>query len=87
MAVLERRVQILFDPVEFDRLERLAAQLGSSVGAVVRQSVADRLAREQRSKTAALARVLTQAADVDPLLADWDAVKDSFEGDRFEGIS
>jgi hypothetical protein len=86
MAVLERRVQVLFHPERYKQLEALAHAEGKSVGAIVRDSVEERLARTQASKRAALARLLSAADGEDPELADWNAVKESFERDHLGGI-
>jgi len=36
MATLDRRVQVLFDPVQYAALEREASATNKSVGAIVR---------------------------------------------------
>jgi predicted transcriptional regulator len=86
MAVLERRVQVLFDPEQFERLERLASRERTSVAAIIRDSVEERLVRGQSSKKAALARLLAGVGETDPVIEDWERVKDGFEREHLGDI-
>lgn len=82
MATLDRRVQVLFDPVQYAALEREASATNKSVGAIVREAVSERLRATTTSKQQALARMLERAdalPDLGPI--DWEAEKDSFERD------
>jgi hypothetical protein len=80
MPRLQRRVQILFDPVQYAALEEEAAALKQSVASIIREAVADRLDRRKRSKRDAFERLLSRsmAADV-PAPIDWEKEKDEFE--------
>ncbi|MDR0593965.1 MAG: hypothetical protein LBG60_12055 [Bifidobacteriaceae bacterium] len=84
MAVLERRVQVLFDPDRYRLLETMAKRTGSSVGALVRNAVdamvEARLADDRSARLAALERLWASGdAAPHPAPTDWEAVKDSFE--------
>ena len=78
--MLQRRVQILFDPVQYAALEEEAAALKQSVASIIREAVADRLDRRKRSKRDSFERLLSRsmAADV-PAPIDWEKEKDEFE--------
>ncbi|MCY7411533.1 MAG: ribbon-helix-helix protein, CopG family [Salinibacterium sp.] len=43
MAILERRVQVLFDPAQYAALEAEAAAQRQSVASVIREAVDERL--------------------------------------------
>lgn len=77
MATLEKRVQVLFDPERYQRLEAAARESGVSVGAYIRDAVDERLDSERNARLAALeelfARVDEQPADYPAL--DWEAAK------------
>lgn len=81
MATLERRVQVLFDPVQYAALEREAAATNKSVGAIVREAVSDRLRAGTTEKQAALARLLARADSLDSAPIDWEEEKKAFEWD------
>ncbi|MDR2929477.1 MAG: hypothetical protein LBV06_01000 [Propionibacteriaceae bacterium] len=87
MSTLERRVQVLFDPVEYDQLEALAQRERRSVGAVIRESVRRTLATPTATRQAALSRLLSRA-DTDPgePVGDWSVVKAGFERDDLQRI-
>lgn len=59
MSVLERRLQILLDPVQYDRLEAEARRRSLSVGATVRAAIDvflnDDVARRDTARQALLA--------------------------------
>ncbi len=80
MSTLDRRVQVLFDPNQYNALEREASAKGKSVGALIREAVDDRLRASTTSKQDALAQLLARADSV-PALGpiDWHAEKTSFE--------
>lgn len=88
MPILERRVQVLFDPDEYALLESMARQEQRSVASIVRESVHRTLAQPVSARQAALARLLARAdsAPAEPV-GDWEAVKESFERDTLQGIS
>lgn len=80
MPTLERRVQVLFDPVQYAELEAEAAVQHKSVGALVREAVDERLARRKRDAQAALGRLFSsgdEAPGRGPI--DWATEKDAFE--------
>jgi len=88
MAVLDRRVPVLFDPERYVALERLAREERKSIGAVIRDAVDERLARSQAGREAAWRRLL-ERADAHPgsPVGDWVAVKDDFERAHVAGIA
>ena len=56
--MLTRRLQVLVEPTQYDRLARYASERGVSVGEVVRDAI-DRVATPDRdARSAALARFL-----------------------------
>ena len=87
MPTLERRVQVLFDPAEYEQLEALAKKERRSVGAVVRQSVRRTLDDKSEKRRAAYERMLARA-DSHPRLpvGDWNDVKETFERDSLRDI-
>lgn len=80
MATLERRVQVLFDPVQYAELEAEATATHQSVGALIREAVDDRLDRRRRNGREALERLFT-SGDQHPSRGpiDWEAEKDLME--------
>lgn len=48
--MLTKRVQVLFDPVEFERLQRIARREKKSVGALIREAVARSLLPKKKSR-------------------------------------
>ena len=80
MPTLQRRVQILFDPLQYAALEEEAAANKQSVASIIREAVADRLDRRKRSKREAFERLLSRsAAAAVPPPANWQKEKDEFE--------
>ncbi|WP_157962549.1 hypothetical protein [Homoserinimonas sp. OAct 916] len=80
MAILDRRVQVLFDPAIYAALEVEAAAERVSVAALIRESVNDRLNRRKVGKQEALERLFARAdshPDAGPI--DWESEKRSFE--------
>ena len=87
MAILQRRVQILFDPAQYAALEAEAAARHQSVAAVVRDAVDDRLRRRAKDKRTAWTSILKRAAaDPAPAPGDWGAFKDELEQDAGRGL-
>ena len=88
MSTLERRVQVLFDPDEYDLLQAMARQERRSVGSIVRESVRHALAKPASARQEALTRLLTRA-DSTPAqpVGEWTAVKESLERDTVQDIS
>ena len=87
MAILDRRVQVLFDAEEFGLVQALAMRQGLSVGAVIRQSVRTTLRNPDSRREEALTRLL-ERADATPTesITDWQVVKDGFEREYLEAI-
>ena len=79
MSTLERRVQILLDPKQYAQLEREAVRTGQSVAAIIRESIADRLAGSRSSRSAAARRLLLSADSVDSPEDDWSMTKSALE--------
>ena len=63
MATLERRVQVLFDPAGYARLEHEAQRTGQSVGAFIRNAVDARLRVSRADRETAWARLEASAAE------------------------
>ena len=61
MSTLDRRVQILLDPVQYEDVEKEAARTGQSVAAVIRDAIASRLASSGAARSAAARRLLASA--------------------------
>jgi hypothetical protein len=75
MSVLDRRVQLLLDPQQYEQLEREAARSGKSVAAVVREAIGARLAVGGGARAAAAQRLLV-VAEADELPGqDWSEAK------------
>ena len=87
MSTLERRVQVLFEPSDYARLEAMARQEHRSVASIIRESVRHTLAKPVSSRQIALQRLLARAdsAPAQPVGA-WEQVKDSFERDSLRTI-
>jgi len=88
MAVLERRLQVLFSEAQYQALAAYAHKLRKPIGAVVRESVQDTLRHPRRDSRAAL-ESLFASWDAAPgeSMGDWDDVKASFERPFLDGIS
>ncbi len=79
MSTLDRRVQILVDPSDYQRLEREAARSGQSVAAVIRDAIAARLNAGGGARANAAAQLLASA---DRGAGDsWSAAKAALERD------
>lgn len=65
MATLEKRVQVLFDPAQYERIAAEARSLRVSVGALIRETMDERLARRRADAQAALQQ-LWERADANP---------------------
>jgi len=61
MGTLDRRVQVLFDPERYARIEHEARRTGQSVGAFIRSAVDDRLRVGRADREAAWARLEASA--------------------------
>lgn len=78
---LDRRVQVLLDPKQYLAVEREAARSGQSVGALIRDSIARRLAAGDSARAAAARRLLASADTTGPAGEDWSDAKAALEGE------
>ena len=87
MPILERRVQVLFDPDEYALLETTARQEQRSVASIIRESVHRTLAQPASARQMALGRLLARAdsAPAQPV-GDWETAKAGFERDTLRNI-
>jgi hypothetical protein len=69
---LTRRVQLLLDPVRYERLEQAAAAAGTSVAGVIRQAI-DRLLPEHSLAPDRAGKILLEAQEMPAV--DWEALK------------
>lgn len=84
MATLERRVQILLDPQQYDALEREALARNRSVASIIRESIDRRFGVNLSKRRAALVRLLTSADGKEaPPMGDWDDIKRELEEDLY----
>lgn len=71
-VALNKRVELLFEPEQYARLEEIARARKESVGALIRRAVAlEYLQPMQDQKRAALLRLLAQEID----LGSWEEAK------------
>ncbi len=69
---LTKRVELLLDPEQYARLEKIARARKESIGALIRQALArEYLQPSQEQKRAALQRILRQQIDFGP----WERAK------------
>jgi hypothetical protein len=73
------RTQVLLTPEQRHRLERIAAERGISVGAVIREAIDAHTAPRRRSREEALRSLLAMNAPVD----DWPVMKEEIIRSRF----
>ncbi len=92
MATLDRRVQVLFDPEQYARLEREAERERLSVGALIRDCVDARLrsTRLQREEAWARLQAVSAASAVhvgtpEELAAELDELLDPFGNEGTSG--
>lgn len=86
MPVLDRRVQVLFDPEQYAELQAEAAATHQSVGALIREAVDDRLDRRRRDALAALERLWASADEHPSGDIDWEQEKHLMERDHLDEI-
>ena len=75
MSTLDRRVQLLLDPQQYEDVEREAVRSGQSVAAVIREAIAARLASGTTARAAAARRLLVSADPDEDGGEDWSDVK------------
>ena len=84
MATLDRRVQILLDPGQYELLEREALARNRSVASIIRESLDQRFGVDLSKRRAALARLMASADSPDAAtMKDWDEIKNELEEDRY----
>ena len=82
--MLKKRVEILFEPSEYRRLEELAGASGRSVGSVVREAVAKYVLQPSDEKRReAFEWLMSQEMDIE---SDWDEVKKEIAEARDEQL-
>lgn len=75
---LNKRVELLFEPAQYARLEEIARARKESVGALIRRAVAlEYLQPMQDQKRAALLRLLAQEVD----FGSWEEAKKHIGGE------
>jgi hypothetical protein len=79
MAVLERRVQVLFQVEQYESLRLLAEREGQSVGALVRSLVEERLSATTGQRREALQRLFASWDEAPSPVENWEKVKESFD--------
>lgn len=79
MATLEKRVQVLFEPELYARVEAEASAKHMSVGAFIRDAVADRLDQRRDEARASLKRLWAMADARPSSPVDLEAEKDAME--------
>jgi hypothetical protein len=75
MSTLERRVQLLLDPAQYEDVEREAIRTGQSVAAVIRDAIAARLSSGSAARAAAAQRLLASADPDGESGEDWSESK------------
>lgn len=83
--MLKKRVEVLFDPAEYRRLEEIARSQQRSVGSIVREAVEKYVVRptdEERRK--AFEWLLSQEMDIE---SDWEKVKEEIAQARDEQLT
>lgn len=80
---LTKRVEVLFDPAEYQQLERLARSHGESVGALIRETVRRGcLGPDRERRQAAVKQLLAMQFD----LGDWEEIKEELIETRVRDI-
>lgn len=77
MSTLEHRLQILVSAEQKARLDKVSAETGRSVGALVREAVDQRYLDEQRQRAVAIDYLLARsaAAESEEPAMDWPDIK------------
>ncbi len=86
MTVLDRRVQVLFDPERFADLQAEAQACHLSVGALIREAVDDRLDRRRRDALRSLEEVWASADEHPSGPIDWAEEKELMEREILRDI-
>jgi plasmid stability protein len=83
MPTLTRRTQLLLDDDLHQRLRKIAAERGISLGALIREAIDEKLSRVQEVRSEAFAKLL--AAKPMPV-EDWPVMKKQMLEDRYAGV-
>jgi hypothetical protein len=83
--MLKKRVEILFEPAEYKRLEDLASARGRSVGSVVREAVARYVLQPSEEKRRKAAEWLASQT-FEEIGGDWQQVKQEIAEERARQI-
>lgn len=75
MHMYSERMQVLLSPEQRDRLERVAKDRRSSVGAVIREAIEAHVGSSQRTRDEAFKKLIGLNAPVD----DWPVMKAQIE--------
>lgn len=78
----KRQARILFEPEEYDKLEILAEQQGTSVPDLIRKAVRDRYVLARADRTRALEEILR----LEIPMADWTTLEEEIEQAHVDGI-
>lgn len=72
--MLEKRLEILFDPSEYELLKSIAAQEQRSIGEIIREAVREKyLAGDNTEREAAVKRMLSGKYEMD--WPEWDELE------------
>ena len=83
--MLKKRVEILFEPSEYRRLEELAGASGRSVGSVVREAVAKYILQPTKEERRKAAEWLASQTFED-IGGEWEQVKEEIAEERARQI-
>jgi hypothetical protein len=81
---LTHRTQLLVDDDLHRRLQELASQRGISMGALIREAIAEKLARVQDDRAEAIRELL----EAEPMpVEDWPTMKQQMLEDRYAKVT
>lgn len=84
MATLDRRVQLLLDPSQYEALEQEAAARQQSVAAIVREAITRHLGIDGAKRRASLDQLFASAAaGADMPMSEWVDIKQEIEQDLY----
>lgn len=78
-----KRVEVLFDPKEYDSLERVARQRGRPVGSMIREAVAAYVAGPSQAERS---RAIDKMASLAGPVASPEEIKRTIVGSQYAGI-
>jgi hypothetical protein len=82
----KRQARILFEPEEYQKLEILARQQGTTVPDLIRKAVRDRYVLSMADRKRALEEILRLEIPMDPM-EDWTTLEEEIERSHVDGIS